>query len=264
MKQKIRSMLVAPPRKLLVACDLSQAETWVVAHLSKDPMMKQALLTSDIHTETASAIFNKLPSAITKEERYTAKRINHASSYRMSPERFTQVYNKDAVELGLPPLSIKTAREYAKVWHSLYLNIKSWWLDIELQLSKAMTLVTPYGRKRVFFQQWGDELFKEATAYIPQSTVADHFNGFVQKELGVEGGLKEFYKATQISKDRYKIIQQGHDSALIEVFKEDAFDMCQVLMSYLKRPLIINGELFTIPVDGEIGENWGNMEKIKL
>lgn len=262
MKTKIRSFLRAPKDKLLVSCDLSQAETWVVAHLANDPNMKHYLMNSDIHTETGVAIFHKPFDSIIKEERYTAKRINHASSYRMSPERFTQVYNKDAIELGLPPLSIKLAREYNKTWHFLYLNIKSWWAEIEIQLGKDMTLTTPYGRKRMFFQNWGEELFKAATAHVPQSTVADHFNGFVQPELGIEGGLLKFWQEIGHSGAEKDVLicQQGHDSGIIECPKHDAEAIRDTFMACLKRPLLINGEMFTIPVDGKVGESWGDME----
>ena len=259
MKYKLRSMIVAPPGKTLVMCDLSQAESWIVAFKSGDSQMKYNLMCSDIHTETAAAIHNVPKSSVTKDQRYTGKRVNHASAYRMSPERFAQVYNKDSPD----SISIKTAKQYNAAWHELYPNIKQWWVEIEEKLNRNRTLVTVYGRKRMFFQAWGQELFKEATAFEPQSTVADHFNGAYQKEAGVEGGLLYFYKKWIKDNDKgIQIINQSHDSAMVECPVELADDVSLKLARSLHRPIIINGEECVIPVDCEVGPRWGEMKHV--
>lgn len=260
-KMKIRSMVCAGKGKVLVNCDLNQAESWLVAGLSGSKNMMTALLANILHEQTASAIYEKSMELVTKDERYTGKRVNHASGYRMSPERFTQVYNKDSPI----PISTKQARQYSIAWHNLYPEIKNfWWPDIEEQLNKTRTLTTPYGRKRMFFQAWGNELFKEATAYTPQSTVADHFNGLTHPDLGIVGGLLAFKRqVVDKSNGEIRIINQSHDSALLELPHRIASDIALSFMSLLRRPIPINGELVTIPVDAEIGERWGELEKLK-
>jgi hypothetical protein len=49
-KLKIRSIIRAKPNHLLLAFDLSQAESWVVAYLANEPRMKKALMYGDINT----------------------------------------------------------------------------------------------------------------------------------------------------------------------------------------------------------------------
>lgn len=257
-------MLRAAPGKVLIQCDLSQAETWIVAYLANCYEMKDALLNSDIHTKTASAIFGVPFGSVEKDgiERYTGKRINHASSYRMSPERFTQVYNKDA----LVPITNAQSKQYQATWHQLYPEVKQiWWAKVEAQLNKTRSITTSYGRRRVFFAQWGQELFKEATAFEPQSTVADHFNGLTQPELGIVGGLLEVKrKIVDRSHGEISIVNQSHDSALLEVPTRYASDIAPEFVSILRRPLIVNSEEVNIPVDCEIGERWGEFEKVKV
>jgi DNA polymerase-1 len=262
MKTKLRSMLVAPKGMTLVSCDLSQAETWIVAFASGDLEMQDALLNSDIHTKTAAAIYDRAFTDVASDERYTGKRINHASAYRMSPERFAQVYNKSAADNGVRPISVAQAREFNKRWHYLYFGIKPWWTSLEMELRQSRELKNYYGRPRYFFGHWGDELFKEATAFKPQSTVADHFNGLVHRELGIVGGLLGIRNKFRGYAD-VKIIQQGHDSLVFECPQLVAKDLAQEAMALLRRPLVINDREFTIPVDGEMGERWGEMEKIK-
>jgi DNA polymerase-1 len=261
MKTPLRSYIIAPKGKVLVSCDLSQAETWIVAFASNDLEMQDALLNSDIHRKTAAAIYEKPFADVTKDERYTGKRINHASAYRMSPERFTQVYNKDASSNRVNPISVAQAREFMKRWHGLYFSIKSWWSSLEAELNRSRELSNYYGRRRYFFNHWGDELFKEATAFKPQSTVADHFNGLVHPELGISGGLVGIWKLFRGYND-VKLVQQGHDSVVFECPVASARGLAQEAMLQLKRPLLIDGREFTIPVDAEMGERWGELEKI--
>jgi DNA polymerase I-like protein with 3'-5' exonuclease and polymerase domains len=281
-------MIVAPPGKRLVACDFSQAETWIVAYKCGSELMKKELRYGDIHTRTASGLFypdsqclhtegwKKLPSGdrtcpaceivITEIQRYTGKRINHAKSYRMGDPRFAQVYNKDAGDMGAPPISTPTARLYGQRWLALYTEIPSWWSAIETELSIARTLWTTYGRRRVFYAHWGDELFKEATAYEPQSTVADHANGILHPELGIPGGFITVYRRiAKQSNGEISIVNVAHDSIMLECPNNVAEDVGKEVVSILRRPLIIAGEEVTIPVDLEIGDRWSEgMDKIKL
>lgn len=255
-------MIRAPKGKLLVACDLSQAETWVVAWLSGEPAMKHFLLTSDIHTETAVAIFNKAFDTIITEERYIGKQNNHANSYGMGPIRQAQVINKKSDEPPYVVVTIPQCKVYQEKWHGLYPGIKMWHQDIKYQLSKNnMTLVTPYGRKRQFFGNWDETLWKAAYAHIPQSTVSDHFHGCIQPEVGIEGGLLGIHKT--IITHEIKLINDAHDSCMLEVPQEVAREIGERVRQQLSRPVVINGEAVNIPVDLEIGERWGEMEKIK-
>lgn len=254
-------MIVAPKGKLLIACDLSQAETWVVAWLANEPNMKHFLLNSDIHTETASALFGKPVGEVITEERYIGKQNNHANSYGMGAERQAQVINKKSDQPPYVIVTVAQCKVYQKEWHGLYPQIHNWHEQVKVELNRASTLVTPYGRRRVFFQQWGKELWKAAYAHIPQSTVSDHFHGCVQPELGIKGGLLEVHRA--ICNDEIKLVHDAHDSCMLEVPKEIAIEIGEKVRATLRRPVVINGEEVVIPVDLECGLRWGEMEKIK-
>jgi DNA polymerase I-like protein with 3'-5' exonuclease and polymerase domains len=285
MKISVRSMVRAPKGKVLVAADLSQAESWIVAYSAEEQNMQYSLNESDIHTDSASALFypdsycthkwkkendthqctvEDCGIVIVKTARYIGKRYNHASAYRMKPPKAATVINKDSDKPPFVTVTLSESRMYSERWHNRY-RIKGWWTEIEHQLNINRTLVTPYGRSRTFFAQWGEELFKEATAYVPQSTVADHFNGMVHPELGISGGLREIRRklVKPYSLER-RIINQSHDSCIIECPTSDGEELCQSMMRLLKRPLVIKNTEFTIPVDGEIGERWGEMESRKL
>jgi len=58
----------------------------------------------------------------------------------------------------------------------------------------------------------------------------------------------------------FKIVNQSHDSIVADVPKVLVDDVKEPVRLLLERPLIVNGEEFTIPVDTEIGEVWGELE----
>lgn len=264
MKYPIRSQIIAPKDFYLLACDLSQAEAWVVAYKARDVHMKGALTDKrpgfDIHSQTGR-IVNDLPfdAPVTKEQRYAGKKSNHALNYRMKAEQFARVINKE----GLMSVTTKQTRIWYNKYHSFY-NVKLWWAEIEQQLNINRTITTCYGRRRVFYGQWGDELFKVATAFEPQSTVADHMFGAIHPELGIAGGMLGVYRNIVKGREReIRITNTAHDSILLEVHKSiDVKEISDQVLQQLERPIVINGEQFTIPADAEWGERWGEMEKL--
>ena len=58
----------------------------------------------------------------------------------------------------------------------------------------------------------------------------------------------------------FKIVNQSHDSIVADVPRECVDDVKEPVKLLLQRPLVVNGEEFTIPVDTEIGEVWGELE----
>src|SRR3990167_11205150 len=95
-KYAMRSMYIAPKDHLLVEWDLSQAETWITAHLAREEKMKFFLHNSDIHTETASFIDKVPPTEVTPVSRYKGKKGNHQLSYGSSYLRLAQSINAES------------------------------------------------------------------------------------------------------------------------------------------------------------------------
>lgn len=282
-KYKVRSMFIPTPGYRFLAFDLSQAETWVVAHLANEQIMMRALKESDIHSVTAGAIylpfdptcdhflFDKTPTGrkckgcgreLVDTQRYIGKKNNHGNSYRQSPERSTQSINEESDQPPYVTVTVAEVRIQHAKWHELYRGIKKWWGKIELNLEhNQRTITTVYGRKRTFFDQWGNELFKESTAYEPQSTVGDHTLGRVQKEVGIAGGLLTIYKLPDV-RNHCRIVNTSHDSLMMEVPIGSEENIARQVVPLFRRPLIINDMEFTIPVDGEVGDRWGELEEI--
>lgn len=258
---KLRSMLTSGKGKVLIACDFKQGETWVVAHKANEQKMMESLHNGDIHTETAAnALFHVSLLEVSKDMRYLGKRFNHASSYRMGYERAAQVINKDSDKPPYISVSLREAREYSEAWLSYY-SLQSWWDGIVAQLNTNRTLTNTYGRRMVFNGNWNEQLHKAATAWEPQSTLADHANGVIHPELGVTGGFLEVYKQLVKKEKAGKIVNQSHDSIVFETEIQSMSEMVERIPLLLRRPLVVNGYEFIIPVDVETGERYGELKE---
>lgn len=257
-------MLVAGKGKVLIAVDFSQAETWIVAHLAREMKMIHSLTNGDIHRETAAnALFHVPEPDVTSDMRYLGKRFNHASSYQMGYQRAAEVINADSDKAPFVTVTLGEAKRYSEAWRSYY-TLQPWWSGVTEKLGSNRTLVNCYGRRMIFNGQWGEKLDKEATAWEPQSTVGDHANGVIHPELGIAGGFLEVYRILVKRERAGKIVNQSHDSIVFETEYSFANELAPRIVALLHRPIVVNYQQFTIPVDCEIGERYGELKKQKL
>ena len=203
--KSMRRMFLADPGHVMLQCDLEQAENRVVAYLANDPAMIKAFEDGvDIHSLIASMILRKPITSITKLERQLGKKVGHASNYGMGVMRMIQVCWE---ELGLK-LNKAEAKKLQNQYFDAFPRIQHWQLGIQNALGRTRTLVTPLGRSRYFFERWGDELFKEAYAFQPQSTIVDILN------LGL----------IALSEAGFDLLLQVHDSVNLNI--ADLINIC--------------------------------------
>jgi len=137
--RQIRSAFIAREGWRLLSADYSQIELRILAHCSEDPILIEAFLNEeDIHTRTATEVFEVFPEMVTPELRRQAKVINFGILYGMGAFRLSQ-------ELGI---SQKMAQAYISHYFSRYQGVKSY-TDRILQEARAQKRVyTLLGRTR--------------------------------------------------------------------------------------------------------------------
>jgi len=83
--RRIRQAFIAPPNTKIVAADYSQIELRIMAHLSGDAGLLTAFSEGlDVHTATASEVFEVELEAVSGDQRRKAKAINFGLIYGMS------------------------------------------------------------------------------------------------------------------------------------------------------------------------------------
>jgi DNA polymerase I-like protein with 3'-5' exonuclease and polymerase domains len=266
--------------RVWISADYSQAEARVVAWFGPVPLLKQWFLTGeDVHTNVAKMIsrvvqlqhirmpgnlFAKYPwESVPKdsEERQVAKTTVHGNNYDMGAQKF-------ALVTGLP---LEHATVLQNIYHSQFPEIReNYQKGIRERIQRTRTLQTPQGRRIVFYDLLSEELYREAYAWLPQSTVGDlttkwfirccqHFNK--AQDLGLGRWLPGNIRACG-----FNVKIQVHDSLMVSVPNDRDVIMytARKMKEYGEMPLLINGEILTIPVDFKIGPSWGELEDLKI
>ena len=234
----IREIFIPDEEKVLIKADLSQAEARVVAWLANDPNYKDMFKSGkDIHRLYASLIFNVPYEEINDAQREKAKLLRHAKNYNMGPGQM-------AKHLGI---TITEARRLIAEDDKIFPNINGvFYTMVQRCLQRDRTLTTPFGRKRTFFDRWGDQLLREAYAYIPQSTVADYLNkGLIELNLSLPEGAD--------------ILMQVHDEVVLQCYPDQVEKVAKLLRKHIERELVINNDTLVIPLDIEVGFNWAEV-----
>jgi DNA polymerase-1 len=167
--------------------------------------------------------------------------------YAVMGPTFTKSYNKDAAGMGYPLIDVKTgtsmlARYNAKV-PELKQNYHAW---IEEQLKTTKILHNPFGRRMVFHDRVGQDLFRAGYAWYAQSAVGDVANII----------LAEVAKSLDV-------LLQVHDSILIQC-KEDEIKDIMKLMKSINPVFTVGGMDLQIPMEFKWSAvSWYDMVDIK-
>lgn len=190
--------------RLFLSADYSQIELRVLAHLSKDEHLVNAFLAGhDIHTETASKLFDVALDKVTKEQRSVGKRINFSILYGLTPYGLSK-------DLDIP---LKDAKVYIDTYFKEYPRVKKW-MDIVIENAKQDGYVTTlHGRRRNVpgIYERNKNLF-ELACRIAVNTVAQGTAAEVMKM-----GMLAVDKALKKKKLDAHIILQIHDEILLTV-----------------------------------------------
>jgi DNA polymerase-1 len=83
--RQIRSAFIAEEGHRLLSADYSQVELRILAHVSGEPVLREAFERGeDIHTRTAAEVLGKDPATLTRSERDIAKMVNFGIIYGIS------------------------------------------------------------------------------------------------------------------------------------------------------------------------------------
>lgn len=256
------SMFVPDDGYVYLECDLSQAEARIVDLLSEDYEGLAEYGKIDKHIKNARIILElgpDYPIGKKSPERFLGKTCRHAGSYDMGKQTAQVTINTDAKKYGISIyISEWKAGKFLERFHAANPKIRSTFHK-EVQNALARNdriLINPFGRKRRFTQRWGDQLFKEAYAQIPQSTVGD-----IVKRAAL-------YIVDTIPDIR--ICMEKHDSLGFLIPKNEVRQHAEVIRDGLELPVdfsqcSIPRGVISIPCEFELGEqNFHELVDYKL
>jgi uracil-DNA glycosylase len=268
--QDVRGILITDPGFVIVNIDLSQAEARIVALLSKDEQLINAFDKIDIHRRTAalalitgqlnlSHSFDSIADILGKDspERFIGKKVRHAGNYNMQWREFLKNVISDCRRFHIDfTISAFSAKQILERFHAASPNIVNvFHKEVKDQIDLNRALINPFGRLRRFFDRPGNQLYKEAFAFLPQSTVKDRLT----------------QSALQIKEKKYpiRLANEAHDSLTYLMPIGEYKDICRELKPIMELPIdfstcsIQRGSL-VIPCDFEYGDNYKDLQKLKF
>ena len=137
--RQIRSAFVAPPGHVLISADYSQIELRILAHVSGDPVLKQAFERGeDVHARTASEVLGIALADVTRDQRRAAKTINFGLLYGMSAFGLSQALKIPRAE----------AKEYLERYYARLVGVQAWQSQVLEDLRASGYVTTLFGRRR--------------------------------------------------------------------------------------------------------------------
>lgn len=260
MGKELRTMFVSDPGYVLMEFDLSQAEARIVALLGRSQETLDLFNKTDIHKLTSTWLFSFPMERISKEMRFIGKTCRHAGNYDMRKRRLMELINTDAKKYGIQlpmPVSEYKAGQILDTFHRYSPWIRGVFHKeiVEALENNNRTLVNPFGRMRVFNDWWGEELWKEAYAQLPQSTVADQVK----------------HAALNIRKriPGVRIVIEAHDALVFMTPINMIEQHARIIKEEFERPIdfsrctLSRGELI-IPCEAKFGENYKELKDLDL
>jgi uracil-DNA glycosylase family 4 len=259
---ELRSYFIADPGYSFVEIDLSQAEARIVALLGRDEKTLKLFDDKvDIHRLTSTWIFGVAFEKVTPEFRFIGKTTRHAGNYDMGKKRLMQIVNTDAKKFGINiSISEWQGGKILEKFHQFNPPIRQvFHKEIRDAIDKNdRVLVSPFGRYRKFFGRWGDELYREAYAHIPQSTVPDHL-----RQAGLRA-LPRFWADKVLPRfigGKTPFVVEAHDAFVGLVPNDYVERYVQIMTEELNKPIdfanctLSRGKLI-IPSEAKVGRNY--------
>lgn len=224
----------------ILSADYSQVELRIMAHFSNDNGLIEAFKKGeDIHSRTASSVFNVPLNMVLPEMRRTAKVVNFGIMYGAGPFRMSQ-------ELGI---SRKEAIKIIDSYFEQYSGIKRY---IKTTLEKARSdkyVETILGRRRPVWDADSDNGLRRQAAER------------MAINMPIQGSAAELIKIAMISINEEissrnmeaKMTLQIHDELLFEFPNKEEDDLVKLVIEKMEKAMQLSVPLI---VDHGIGETW--------
>jgi DNA polymerase-1 len=238
--RRIREAFVAPEGCLIMACDYSQIELRIMAHLSGDPGLLKAFRDRvDVHQATASEVFEVPYDEVDSDHRRAAKAINFGLMYGMSAFGLARQLKIGRAE----------AQAYMDTYFMRYPGVQQFMEDTRVKAREQGYVETLFGRR----------------LYLPDINASN-----MQRRQGAEraainapmqGTAADIIKRAMISVDSWmqqekpdaRLVMQVHDELVFEVRENQLESLKQAVVERMSGAAELDVPL---EVDTGSGPDW--------
>ena len=240
---KIRQAFVPRDRDnyLILSADYSQIELRLLAHVSGDKHLIDAFNSGiDVHTLTASKVFEVPVEEVTKEMRYKAKAVNFGIVYGQSKYGLAKA-------LKIKP---EEAERFINKYFETYSGVKAYMENMVQLVEEQGYVETIFGRRRYLENE-----INSSNAMVREFAKRAAINHPMQGSSSdlIKIAMVDFAKSLKENKCKSKLILQVHDELVVETAKNE-FELVKKLVKdamELNQPLKV-----PLLIDINAGETW--------
>ncbi|MGG7159648.1 DNA polymerase I [Clostridium baratii] len=243
MGREIRKIFITKEESdKLLSCDYSQIELRVLAHMSGDENMINAFKHhSDIHTKTASEVFNVPIDEVTPLMRSRAKAVNFGIVYGISDFSLAQDLN----------ITKKEASEYMSIYFDRYPKIKEY-LDKVVKDAKETGYVTTIVNRKRFIPE-----IKSSNKIVKALGERLAMNAPIQGSAAdiIKIAMINVYNRLKEENLQSKLLLQVHDELILNVKEEETAKVEKLVVEEMENVMNLSVPL---DVDANFGDTWYN------
>jgi DNA polymerase-1 len=239
--RRVRQAFIARTGYKIVAADYSQIELRIMAHLSGDKgLLKAFAAGQDIHTATASEVFDTPIEEVSIEQRRNAKAINFGLIYGMSAFGLSK-------QLNIPR---HDAQKYMDLYFERYPSVLTYMEDTRQVAKEKGYVSTVFGRR----------------LYLPEINAS---NGMRRKgaeraaiNAPMQGTAADIIKKAMLTVDDWietlpyddvRMIMQVHDELVFEIKEYKLTEYQNNIIALMEQAVQLDVPLI---VEAGVGENW--------
>jgi len=245
----IRKAFIAKKDHVLISADYNQIEMRILADLADVKELKKAFKNNeDIHSLTASQIFNVDIKKVNQDQRRKAKAINFGIIYGISQYGLAKQINVSNYE----------AEEFLNAYFSKFPEIKIY-MDKTIKFCRKSGFVNNIFGRRSHFLNINDKNYN-----------VRNFQERAAINAPIQGSASEIMRLAMIRLEKKlneqknqntKMLLQIHDELIFESPREEAKRISKLIIDEMSSVTRSDQHSFSIPltVDLNIGDNWGSL-----
>ena len=247
--KEIRKAFIAERDNVLISADYNQIEMRILADLANVKELKKAFKNNeDIHSLTASQIFNIDIKNVDKDQRRKAKAINFGIIYGISQYGLAKQINVSNYE----------AEEFLNSYFAKFPEIRKY-MDDTIKFCRKSGYVNNIFGRRSHFNSINDKNYN-----------IRNFQERAAINAPIQGSASEIMRIAMIRLDKKmsdqkslksKILLQIHDELIFEVHKDEVTKMTKIIKDEMISVANSDYHSFSIPLTVDInrGDNWGSL-----
>ena len=224
-----------------MSADYSQIELRLLAHITQDKHLLEAFNSGiDVHTLTASKVFDVPVEQVTKEMRYHSKAVNFGIIYGQSKYGLAKA-------LGI---SNAEAEDFINKYFATYPYVKAYMEGTVKEAEEKGYVQTIFGRKRYLASELlsSNAMIRE---FAKRAAINQPMQGSAADLMKI--AMIDFSKKLKENNLKSKMIIQVHDELVVEVLKSEL----ELVKKLVKEAMELNQPL-SVPlvIDINVGESW--------